>query len=108
MSLFECFLCVNLLHVFMSTHSVCVLLQPLRPWRASISFERAAISPTLLITKSLCRSRDINENPELLSNILTWTGSMDDQEGPWPRTVTSIALRRGAALRSAQEAEPTS
>uniref|UniRef100_A0A3N7ECW8 Uncharacterized protein n=1 Tax=Populus trichocarpa TaxID=3694 RepID=A0A3N7ECW8_POPTR len=33
---------------------------------------------------------------------------MDDQEGSWPRSVTSIALRMGAGLRSPQEEEPTS
>ncbi|KAJ6928935.1 hypothetical protein NC652_012946 [Populus alba x Populus x berolinensis] len=35
-------------------------------------------------------------------------GSMSDQEGPWPRSVASIALRMGAGLRSSQVGDPTS
>ncbi|KAJ6975684.1 hypothetical protein NC653_031498 [Populus alba x Populus x berolinensis] len=33
---------------------------------------------------------------------------MGDPEGPWSRSVTSIARWRGAGLRSPQEGEPTS
>ncbi|KAB2061426.1 hypothetical protein ERO13_A10G080064v2 [Gossypium hirsutum] len=33
---------------------------------------------------------------------------MSDQKDSWPRAVTTIALRWGAALRSPQEGEPMS
>uniref|UniRef100_A0A6N2LFA9 Uncharacterized protein n=1 Tax=Salix viminalis TaxID=40686 RepID=A0A6N2LFA9_SALVM len=59
-------------------------------------------------TRSQTSGTCINKEPTATQHILTWTGSMGDQDCPWSRSVTSTALRRGAGLRSPQVGEPAS
>ncbi|KAG6775180.1 hypothetical protein POTOM_018612 [Populus tomentosa] len=74
----------------------------------SLFFPLAKSDPTWTKHRVAHKACGINKKPFTTRDILTWTGSMGDQEGPWPRSVTSIALSMGAGLRSPQEGEPTS
>ncbi|KAJ6996191.1 hypothetical protein NC653_012938 [Populus alba x Populus x berolinensis] len=74
----------------------------------SLFFPLAKSDPTWTKHRVAHKACGINKKPFTTRDILTWTGSIGDQEGPWPRSVTSTALRMGAGLRSPQEGEPTS
>ncbi|KAL9379228.1 hypothetical protein Peur_027710 [Populus x canadensis] len=76
-------------------------------WRPSFAFYLTII-PHGGKTRGQTSVPCINKEPTATKNILTWTGSMGDQECSWSRSVTSIARWRGAGLRSPQEGEPTS
>ncbi|KAJ6918422.1 hypothetical protein NC651_012613 [Populus alba x Populus x berolinensis] len=71
-------------------------------------FPIAKSDPTWTKHRVTHKASGINKKPFTTRDLLTWTGSMGDQRDPWPRSVTSIALRMGAGLRSPQVGDPTS
>jgi hypothetical protein len=56
--------------------------------------------PTCEVGMGIMKRRGMKGENGKVYDILTWAGSIDDQEGRWPRKATSIALGRGVYLAS--------
>jgi len=59
--------------------------------------------PTCEVGMGIMKRRGMKGENGKVYDILTWAGSIDDQEGRWSRKATSIALGRGVYLASPTE-----